>query len=86
MLGQIRHGSCRARAILFKVLADIVGLHSKLLVVSFLCISMSEFFGLCPGLIEFFSHRSLELIISFSSIFGKSEGLLLFFHNFSGCT
>lgn len=30
LLGQIRHGSCRPRAILFKVLADAVGLESKL--------------------------------------------------------
>ncbi|KAG9446823.1 hypothetical protein H6P81_012951 [Aristolochia fimbriata] len=32
LLGQIRHASCRPRAILFKVLADTVGLESKLLV------------------------------------------------------
>ncbi|KAJ4981376.1 hypothetical protein NE237_032213 [Protea cynaroides] len=32
LLGQIRHGSCRARAILFKVLADTVGLESRLMV------------------------------------------------------
>ncbi|KAI3465842.1 hypothetical protein Pfo_022504 [Paulownia fortunei] len=32
MLGQIRHGSCRPRAILFKVLADTVGLESRLVV------------------------------------------------------
>lgn len=32
MLGQIRHGSCRPRAILFKVLADTVGLESRLMV------------------------------------------------------
>ncbi|XP_047180411.1 serine/threonine-protein kinase EDR1 isoform X3 [Vigna umbellata] len=31
MLGQIRHGSCRPRAILFKVLADTVGLESRLM-------------------------------------------------------
>lgn len=31
LLGQIRHGSCRSRAILFKVLADSVGIDSKLL-------------------------------------------------------
>lgn len=36
MLGQIKHGSCRSRAILFKVLADTVGLESRLMVVSFL--------------------------------------------------
>ncbi|XP_027348692.1 serine/threonine-protein kinase EDR1-like [Abrus precatorius] len=30
-LGQIRHGSCRPRAILFKVLADTVGLESRLM-------------------------------------------------------
>ncbi|XP_052726351.1 serine/threonine-protein kinase EDR1 isoform X2 [Vigna angularis] len=30
MLGQIKHGSCRPRAILFKVLADTVGLESRL--------------------------------------------------------
>jgi hypothetical protein len=35
LLGQIRHGSCRPRAILFKVLADSVGIDSKLLVVCF---------------------------------------------------
>lgn len=33
LLGKIKHGSCRARAILFKVLADAVGLESKLVVV-----------------------------------------------------
>ncbi|KAJ6830695.1 ATP binding protein [Iris pallida] len=32
LLGQIRHGSCWPRAILFKVLADSVGLESKLMV------------------------------------------------------
>uniref|UniRef100_A0A1D1Y907 non-specific serine/threonine protein kinase n=2 Tax=Anthurium amnicola TaxID=1678845 RepID=A0A1D1Y907_9ARAE len=32
LLGQIRHGSCRPRAILFKVLADAAGLESKLMV------------------------------------------------------
>ncbi|RDY12432.1 Serine/threonine-protein kinase EDR1, partial [Mucuna pruriens] len=32
MLGQIKHGSCRLRAILFKVLADTVGLESRLMV------------------------------------------------------
>lgn len=35
LLGQIRHGSCRPKAILFKVLADAVGLQSKLMVVIF---------------------------------------------------
>ena len=34
LLGQIRHGSCRPRAILFKVLADTVGLESRLMMVS----------------------------------------------------
>ncbi|KAL1560612.1 mitogen-activated protein kinase kinase kinase [Salvia divinorum] len=32
LLGQIKHGSCRPRAILFKVLADAVGVKSRLLV------------------------------------------------------
>ncbi|KAK2665893.1 hypothetical protein Ddye_004467 [Dipteronia dyeriana] len=32
LLGQIRHGSCRPRAIMFKVLADTVGLESRLMV------------------------------------------------------
>ncbi|XP_050102078.1 serine/threonine-protein kinase EDR1-like isoform X4 [Malus sylvestris] len=32
LLGQIKHGSCRPRAILFKVLADTVGLESRLMV------------------------------------------------------
>ncbi|KAG5012609.1 hypothetical protein JHK82_024752 [Glycine max] len=32
MLGQIKHGSCRPRAILFKVLADTIGLESRLMV------------------------------------------------------
>ncbi|KAH6833516.1 Mitogen activated protein kinase kinase like protein [Perilla frutescens var. hirtella] len=32
LLGQIKHGSCRPRAILFKVLADSVGLESRLVV------------------------------------------------------
>ncbi|XP_038985117.1 serine/threonine-protein kinase EDR1-like [Phoenix dactylifera] len=31
LLGQIRHGSCRPRAILFKVLADAIGLECKLM-------------------------------------------------------
>ena len=35
LLGQIKQGSCRPRAILFKVLADTVGLESRLMVVSF---------------------------------------------------
>lgn len=34
MLGQIRHSSSRSRAILFKLLADTVGLESRLVVVS----------------------------------------------------
>lgn len=34
LLGQIKRGCCRARAILFKVLADTVGLESRLVVVS----------------------------------------------------
>lgn len=34
LLGQIKHGSCRPRAILFKVLADTVGLESRIKVVS----------------------------------------------------
>lgn len=33
LLCQIRHGSCCPRAILFKVLADTVGLESKLVMV-----------------------------------------------------
>ena len=41
MLGQIRHGSCRPRAILFKVLADTVGLESRLMMVS------SDFLSCC---------------------------------------
>lgn len=36
LLGQIRHGSCRPRAILFKVLSDTIGLESGLLTVCFL--------------------------------------------------
>ncbi|KAM1166407.1 hypothetical protein ACFX13_026265 [Malus domestica] len=32
LLGQIKHGSCRPRAILFKVLADTIGLESRLMV------------------------------------------------------
>ena len=36
LLGQIKNGSCRPRAILFKVLADTVGLESKLMVVCIL--------------------------------------------------
>ncbi|KAL6286292.1 hypothetical protein ACE6H2_010682 [Prunus campanulata] len=32
LLGQIKHGSCRPRAILFKVLADTVGLESRVVV------------------------------------------------------
>lgn len=35
LLGQIKQGSCRPRAILFKVLADTVGLESRLMVVRF---------------------------------------------------
>lgn len=34
MLGQIKHSSSRPRAILFKLLADTVGLESRLVVVS----------------------------------------------------
>lgn len=36
LLGQIKHGSCRPRAILFKVLADTVGLECRLMVVRFI--------------------------------------------------
>jgi Ethylene-responsive protein kinase Le-CTR1 len=36
LLGQIRHGSCRPRAILFKFLADAIGLESKIVVVVFI--------------------------------------------------
>lgn len=36
LLGQIKNGLCRPRAILFKVLADTVGLESRLVVVSFI--------------------------------------------------
>ena len=35
LLGQIKQGSCRPRAILFKVLADTVCLESRLMVVRF---------------------------------------------------
>lgn len=42
MLGQIKHGSCRPRAILFKVLADTVGLESTLMVVSILFFFVCE--------------------------------------------
>ncbi|KAF9590920.1 hypothetical protein IFM89_000465 [Coptis chinensis] len=41
LLGQIRHGSCRPRAILFKVLADTMGLESRLMVVRVLLCSLS---------------------------------------------
>lgn len=34
MLGQMRHGSCHPRAILFKVLADAAGIDSTLVAVS----------------------------------------------------
>lgn len=34
LLGDIKHGSCHSRAILFKVLADTVGLESSLVLVS----------------------------------------------------
>lgn len=34
LLGHIKNGSCRPRAILFKVLADTVGFESRLVVVS----------------------------------------------------
>ena len=49
MLGQIKHGSCRPRAILFKVLADTVGLESKLVVV---CCLFENFLNpcICPSL------------------------------------
>lgn len=40
MLGQIKNGSCRPRAILFKVLADAVGLESRLMVVSIILLSI----------------------------------------------
>jgi len=53
MLGQIRHGSCCPRAILFKVLADSVGLESRLMMVS------SDFFGCCNC-----SYSAIQLTIS----------------------
>ena len=48
LLGQIKNGSCRPRAILFKVLADTVGLESKLMVVCYPHLETgSEFFSQC---------------------------------------
>lgn len=46
MLGQIKHGSCRPRAILFKVLADTVGLESRLMVVSSSLLSVMHYIHL----------------------------------------
>ena len=51
LLGQIKRGCCRARAILFKVLADTVGLESRLVVVS---LSFSFFFLLFPLILWYF--------------------------------
>lgn len=45
MLGQIKHGSCRPRAILFKFLADAVGLESRLVVVIY---SISSNYSFIP--------------------------------------
>lgn len=41
MLGQMRHGSCHPRAILFKVLADAAGVDSTLVAVSTLSAELS---------------------------------------------
>lgn len=54
LLGQIRHGSCRPRAILFKVLADSVGLESKLVVVMFHSLFFVRY-GIIMDLIPYFS-------------------------------
>lgn len=75
MLGQIKHGSCRPRAILFKVLADTVGLESRLVVVSFLCLSSYPFVNLrgenCTWLAIFLLRFLLVhlLLLHFSFIF-----------------
>lgn len=45
MLGQIKYGSCRPRAILFKFLADAVGLESRLVVVIY---SISSNYSFIP--------------------------------------
>ncbi|XP_024026564.1 serine/threonine-protein kinase EDR1 [Morus notabilis] len=58
LLGQIKHGSCRPRAILFKVLADTVGLESRLMV------------GLpSDGVVEYSdSYKHMSVIVELSSV------------------
>lgn len=58
MLGQIKHGSCRPRAILFKVLADTVGLECRLMMVC------SDFFGCCTLQLLFAIHLTTSLSVS----------------------
>ncbi|ONK80099.1 uncharacterized protein A4U43_C01F13880 [Asparagus officinalis] len=58
LLGQIRNGSCRPRAILFKVLADAVGLETKLVV------------GLpSDGVVEHIdSYRHMSVVVALNSV------------------
>lgn len=68
LLGQVRHGSCRPRAILFKVLADAVGLESRLVVVS---ISEHEKFYLSYSFCE-------NILVALGLIWANSENFLKF--------
>ncbi|EXC00241.1 Serine/threonine-protein kinase [Morus notabilis] len=69
LLGQIKHGSCRPRAILFKVLADTVGLESRLMV---WLIYESVYFdqGLpSDGVVEYSdSYKHMSVIVELSSV------------------
>ncbi|XP_050227680.1 probable serine/threonine-protein kinase SIS8 isoform X2 [Mercurialis annua] len=62
LLGQIKHGSCRPRAILFKVLADTVGLESRLMV-GFPSDGNVEYVDSCKHMSVIVVLNSVELLV-----------------------
>lgn len=83
-MGQIKNGSCRPRALLFKVLADAAGLENKLMVViiNILCslfftVDMIIFYSTLQGLpsdgdfdmIDSYKHLSVVVILNSTELF-----------------
>ncbi|XP_020884091.1 serine/threonine-protein kinase B-raf [Arabidopsis lyrata subsp. lyrata] len=63
LLGKIKHGSCRARAILFKVLADAVGLESKLVVGFPSDLRSSASVDSCNHMSVVVEHNNVEMLV-----------------------
>lgn len=61
MLGQIKHGFCHPRAILFKVLADTIGIDCRLMVVSITISLHFSVFNLILNFDVFFFFWSLGI-------------------------